>query len=451
MPTSAQVRTVNLWSSLPFIPIGAITFFILIANAVFIGFRCLLPYPINPWEAGIVVDAWRALQGETIYAVGIDHATHMYGPLTTAFLAQAFEFTGPLLQLGRFVSAVSGIAIVVLLAKIFGRGHHLAFGVAAALLLAANSRSGNYFSETRPDMVSLFLALLALIVLYHGLESTRGGPRITFILAGCALLGVATLFKQTAAAFMFVPAFAMLSKFGSLTLRNVVPALTPIAGVLAMFAAMWQFAPGMWHFVVEVPAQYHVSRLRAAWMALELLSTMPLFLIALLHWLFTDAPDTYKRPQARWLIATLICSVPTALLAFAKDGGDTNSLIPAILSMGAFCAWRTPLALALLGDAGRPLPARTAAGLLFGILLFSHAYPVSQARAPGELSQHALKRGLGLTDRALIIEEARLLAGKVVCPDDPTIPLMAKGYAGRTAVFEVRRRILGPSPQWSDR
>ena len=42
-----------------------------------------------------------------------------------------------------------------------------------------------------------------------------------------------------------------------------------------------------------------------------------------------------------------------------------------------------------------------------------------------------------MNERALVIAEARSLPGTVICPDDPTIPLMAKGYAGRTAVFEA--------------
>jgi hypothetical protein len=47
-----------------------------------------------------------------------------------------------------------------------------------ALLLAANSRTGNYFTETRPDMDSIFLATLALIVLHYGTIIARHGETV---------------------------------------------------------------------------------------------------------------------------------------------------------------------------------------------------------------------------------------------------------------------------------
>jgi hypothetical protein len=175
-------------------------------------------------------------------------------------------------------------------------------------------------------------------------------------------------------------------------------------------------------------------------MVVELLTSLPLFLLALLHWLFTDALDTWQLPRVRWLVAALICTVPASIVAFAKDGGAPNSLIPALLSVGAFCAWSVPVAFALLRDGARPLRLRIVAGVIFGFMLFAHVYPV-----PGALSKAGLKGGLGVNERALVIAEARSLPGKVVCPDDPTIPLMAKGYAGRTGVFESDAVYWAPS------
>ena len=48
-----------------------------------------------------------------------------------------------------------------------------------------------------------------------------------------------------------------------------------------------------------------------------------------------------------------------------------------------------------------------------------------------------LLSGQGVNERAQVVAEAKSLRGKVVSPDDPTIALEAKGYAGRTAVFEA--------------
>jgi hypothetical protein len=433
MPISAKKQTsADPWSNLPFIAIGAVAFFIMSANLFFIIYRVRLPYPIDQWEAGIVADAWRMLQGQAIYATGTDHATHMYGPLTTVVLAHAFEFTGPALEVGRLVNTISGIAVVVLLAAIFGGSDRLTFAVSIALLLAANGRTEYYFVQTRPDMVSAFFATLALIVLYHAQEPKGKAPRrVAIIIAGSALLVIAVMFKQTAGAFVFVPALAMLAKPRKFSFRNqFLFATIPIVGLSVTLGAIWYLAPGLWHFLIEVPGQYKYSVLTAGQTGASLLS-LPLFVLASMHWLLTDARDNWQMLRVRWLMAAMICAIVVSLAAVAKDGGVDNSLIPALLAIGAFCAWRTPVAFAFLRDNSRPLSLRIGTGILFGILLFGHAYPNSWP-----LDQTNLKEGYGGDARALVIAEAHELPGKVVCPDDPAIPLMAKGYAGRTAVFE---------------
>jgi hypothetical protein len=433
MLTSAKKQaSAELRSNLPFMPIGAVVFFIVSANLIFIIYRVRLPYPIDQMEAGVVTDAWRMLQGQAIYALGTDRSTHIYGPLITVVLAQAFEFTGPVLEVGRLVNAISGIAAVILLAAIFGRSDRLTFAVSVALLLAANSRTAYFFVETRPDVASSFFAALALVVLYHGQESERKAPhRVAIIMAGSALLVIAVMFKQPAGAFVFVPALAMLAKPGKFSFRNqFLFAAIPIVGLLVTLGTIWHFAPGLWHFIVEVPAEDKISILTSA-EKVTLLLGFPLFVLALMHWLLTDARDTWQLPRVRWLMAAMICAIVVSLAAFARDGAGDNSMIPALLAIGAFCAWRTPVALAFLRDNSRPLPLRIATGILFAILLFEHAYP-----RPWPLGWADLRYGWGGDDRALVIAEVRKLPGKVICPDDPTIPLLAKGYAGRSSIFE---------------
>ncbi len=380
-----------------------------------------------------MTDASRMLHGEAVYAVGANHATHMYGPLVTVLLAEVFRFTGPVLYVGRLASLLSAIAVLSMLAMIFGRGNRWEYVVTVALLLAANTRTSNYFVETRPDLDSLLFAACALIVLYKGLETAKAGPRPALILAGSVLLPIAVLFKQTAAVFMFVPVLSLVAQWGAPSFRKrAFAAVIPIVTVLGTLGVIRLFAPGLWHFMVEVPAQYRVPPFRATRMLVEFLVSLPLFLLALIHWLFTDAQDTWRVARVRWLLAVLICTIPTSIVAFAKEGGAPNSLIPALLGVGAFCAWRAPVAFAALQEAIRPLPLRVVAGVLLGAMLFMQVYP-----SPGVLTSETLKGGHGVRERAQVIAEARMLPGKVVSPDDPTIALMAKGYAGRTAVFEA--------------
>jgi hypothetical protein len=438
--SSVQMPKLNsIWSVLPIVPIGLAILFIVISNATLIGFRLLLPYPVSAWEAGFVTDAWRMLQGDPIYGIGADHATHMYGPLTTVVLALAFEFSGPALELGRLMSLISGSAAIILLAAIFGHKDRLTFAIAVALLLAVEGRTVYYLAETRPDMNSAFITILALIVLFQGLESTKSGPRAALTAAGSGLLMIAVMFKQTAVAFVFVPMLAVLPHYGKSYFRKQLTfAVMPVAAALATMLAVWYLAPRLWHFMVEVPAQYNISIRRMSSMAIELLATVPLFSLALIHWCYTDARNDLRSPRACWLIAATACAIPSSLAAFAKEGGWLNSLIPALLCIGAFCAWRAPVAINLLRDSKYPILLRCGMGFLFSVFMIAHVYPEqSPYGGPGwQLRLEHLEAGWGVPDRSKVIAETRLLRGKVVCPDDPTIPLMAKGYAGRSSIFE---------------
>jgi hypothetical protein len=420
---------------LPFIPIGAAVLFILIANVVSTGFRLLLPYPMSPWEAGIVTDAWRMLHGGAVYAAGTDHATHMYGPLVTVFLAQVFRLTGPTLYAGRLASVISAVAVVVMLVRIFGRVDSLAAITAAALLMGPNGRTLFYYTETRPDMDALLLAALSLLLLYHGLEVPYRKPRIISILAGTALMVAAVLFKQTAAMFMLVPMLSMAlgTQFSP---SRWLAATFPVAGVLASLAAVRLFAPGLWHFMVQVPAQYPVPALTMWSLGLEILQGLPLFVLALTNWLFSDVRDTWRRPQVRWLVAAILCTFPACVAGYSKVGGGRNSLIPALLCMGAFCAWRAPVVFMFLRDPARPLGARIVVGAVFGLLLFEQAMPLHDWKLMFPPFRSTLS-GIGIREYARTIDAARLLSGTVICPDDPFVALKAKGYAGRTGVFEA--------------
>lgn len=444
LSTPATIRTSNALSSvLPIAPICFTVFFIIIANSFFIGFRVFLPYPISLWEAGLVTDAWRMLQGDPIYVygTGVDHATIMYGPLTTLILAFIYYFSGPILAVGRLVSAVSGIGTVLLLATIFCRGERLAFAVGVSLLLAANSRTAYYFTETRPDMAAAFVSILSLILFYYGLKSAKATQRTLLIVAASGVLMSAVMIKQTALAFVFAPMIAVVLQGKTCEFaHNIVSATVPIVAGLVTFGAVWYLNHGLWHYMVEVPAQFHVSIPIIFRIAIEFVMSIPLFALALIHWLYTDARNEWRSPQIRWLIAAAACAIPTCLAAYAKDGGALNSLIMSLLCIGGFCTWRSPRLIEHLRDANRPVFLRVVTGMLVSVFLFAHSYPVT-----GFLSSRSLKDGNGVVDRSKVIEETRSLPGKVVCPDDPTIPLMAKGYAGRTAVFEADEVGWNPS------
>ena len=63
---------------------------LIVINCWSIVYRISLPYTQSPWEAAIVVDAYRAAHGQPVYE-RLDqggHATHMYGPIITQAVAE---------------------------------------------------------------------------------------------------------------------------------------------------------------------------------------------------------------------------------------------------------------------------------------------------------------------------------------------------------------------------
>ena len=434
MPQSAVSRKSH-WAVgapfvLPLLPLGAVAAIIALMNllSIFTGLRS--PDPISPWEGGIVTEAWRMLQGESVYDLAPRHATHMYGPLITVTLAGIFRFTGLTLQAGRVVELISGLVVILLAAKVatsgYGRG---AFILGAVLLLGVNGRSMDYFTETRPDLTAFAFSAIALTVLYRGLE-TEPQPRLSLVMLGSALFIAAALFKQTAAGFTVVPVFAVMGRCtGSQWRKRLLVACTPLAAVILAFAVIWKFAPNIWFYIVSSFMRYPIYRRQIPGIAVELILTVPLFLLAFAHWLATDAAATWKLPRVRWLLAAIMATIPISITAWAKYGGSSNSVIPALLSLGAFCAWRSRAARQLLSQPGRPLPVRTVLGSLLAVAFFLQCYPHSEFLA-------TVKGNPRKYDRTKVIAEVRSMPGKVVCPDDPTIPLFAKGYAGRSAILE---------------
>ena len=240
---------------------------------------------------------------------------------------------------------------------------------------------------------------------------------------------VGAFFKQTAAAFTMIPIVAVFAGDPRRLGRTVLAAF-PMFLVVISFLVMRVSAPVMWHFMVSLFGQYRIAPAKIVTIAVELLVTMPLFWAALIEWLSTDAASSWRSPRARWLIATILCVVPMSCASMAKDGGAPNSLLPALVALGAFCIWRSPVLLEFLRDGRQPSTARFLLSSVVAGVLFLQVFPNLRVLV-------SFRGGHGVAERLKVIEEVRTLPGRVVCPDDPTIPLFAKGYAGRTAVLEA--------------
>ena len=403
---------------------------IVIASVASLVIRATLPYPINVWEAGLLTDAARMAQGLRVYDPAVVHATTMYSPLTTIALSEIYKIFGFGLQAGRWLNVVAAAISLYLILTWFARPRFADISIALAFLLAGHTRAANYFAESRPDMTAIVLILTALLLVFRGLELVRGVAQVAWVAAGSLVLALAVFTKQTALAYAAVPPIAVL--LADRSWRRFALSLLPFVPAIAGLVVTWKYFPGVWRYMIDVPSQYGVPLANLRQQIVELGGVAPLFLLSLIQWLLTDAAADMKRPRIRWLMIFIACACGSGSIAAAKEGVYFNSLIPAFLGMGAFCAWRLPVLLGLLARTDIAWAARSVAAATIAFLLVIFVTPnFDLFRIPGQFI------GLGDANRPLVIAEARELPGKVVSPDDPTLALMAKGYAGRSAVFQA--------------
>jgi hypothetical protein len=197
-------------------------------------------------------------------------------------------------------------------------------------------------------------------------------------------------------------------------------------------------SPVVYHYMVVVPGGYAVNWPRAAKFLWELLLDSPLFLLVFGEWLVAERGSSGRDPRVRWLLAVLAVALPFSVVARAKVGGWSNSLLPALLAMAAFAALRLPKVLARVEGAGTPGWARLAYGGFLASLLLMTTFP--HLTYDNNLLVAASSR-----DREYwrTVAVARGLPGRVVCPEDPTIPLYAKRYAGQNVYGERDARPAG--------
>ena len=118
----------------------------------------------------------------------------------------------------------------------------------------------------------------------------------------------------------------------------------------------------------------------------------------------------------RWLVASGIVFGVVGVLAMAKQGGGSNSLMPACLCFSMLAARHA-----------RRLPV----GVIVGLLV------IQTAAVPKLMAFATTHAGHGDARYADVIALAKSLPGVVRCPEDPTIPLFARGEATRCLDFEL--------------
>ena len=329
--------------------------------------------PRDPWEATEVVEAWRSLRGMPVYDLAPGgHSTHMYGALVPWLQGEIFRWVGPNNVSGRLLSLVSALAVVVLLvATLRGERSVWYFLVAGAVILGANNRSNQYFAENRPDMTAMMFAAAGVLLLGLGQERRRG----LFVALGHS-----------------VPGDRFLLQANGFHLRGRAPGRARPA--LAAAGSVGG-SPGELSFGridrrdrrTQIPQSHRLllhdhrpqgRRLRSARAARcfwDLLIDSPLFLVLLGECIVFDARSLERDPRVRWLFAVFAIAIPFSSIAAGKVGGASNSLLPALLAMTAFCVLRLPRLLGGPRFLRTPLPIRLAQGAFVALLMMMSTFP----------------------------------------------------------------------------
>lgn len=381
------------------------------------------PFPLSPWESAITVDAWRATQGQAFYTdPASGHATHMYGPLATYVAAPLVAAFGPDPRIARVISFIAAGMLCVLLGALLLPSH----GKIVALLVCAASfiqffRVGQWEVDARPDAASLLFSALALLAWYRAGVAERGRVAISWTLAGSLLMVIGIFFKQQAIALAIVPLMVQAIP------RDHPPrwriALIPIIVAALTVAVVRLISPWLLFYMFRVPASYPVPLTDWLIAIMEVIRVNALFLLALIAWAITLRVRASRRETAdAFLLVTIVVAALFGAGLRAKLGGNFNSLLPATLAMTVFAA--------------RVLPSIASRAPVFiaivaPLLLLSDIVGVRRTFDPSMTSRH------GDRQYERVITRVKTLEGTVVSPDDPTIALRAKRYAGRSGECEM--------------
>ena len=369
--------------------------------------------PINPWEPAIAMEAMRLDAGLPVYESG--HATHMYGPLLTVALAGIFRGTGLNLLAARIVFSIFALGLAAFLATILCRGKS-SWLPAFLLFLGISFRTNLVFLSAQPDCIAILCAVAGL---YLWVTREKSAWRFAFSLA---LFIGAMLFKQTSAAFALIPVVHAL--LWRRNLSGVVTSLIPTTSILAALAAIYFLAPQMFFAAVTVPAAIKVYPERALITTVYLLSTFPIFLVALLSILRANIDA-----RERWILSALVVLIPVSIWTISKSGGSYNSLLPAYLAMTALFVVRLEAMANWLRSLSNSRMFSAASAIAVVILL---SFFIQFDRDIALLYAHHGDEKYGEA-----VAEVRRLGHGAISPQDPTIAWRANKYFGRSLFFEL--------------
>ncbi len=399
------------------------------------GFNLVRPVladsPRNPWEAIRVLEGWRSVHGMPVYELNPDgHSTHIYGALAPWVQGELFRWLGPNNVSGRFLTLIAALTTVSLL-TVTMRGDRSTWYLflAWALIPGTNHRAAQYFAENRPDLLALMFTTVAMLLMAYAQEKRR--VLLMVLGTGCLVLGF--FLKQTASVYAAVPVVALILRGKRPSRSEVLFAVFPIAIIAGTILGCCILNPTVYYYMVQIPRGFAISWPRAVRLGWEFLIDSPSFLVLLGEWFVSRERVSSGAPRVLWLFSVLAIAIPFGAVSHAMVGGWFNCFLPALMAMTAFCVLRLPVLLRLLEDRASPLRYRLIFGSFLAVLTLMTTFPrmtryVIEPTSPYDGGY-----------RRVIALAARLL-GTVICPEDPTIPLYAKGRAGQNVYGEKDAR-----------
>jgi hypothetical protein len=433
---STNTAVISCLNQLPTSIVVLASLIVILASVMKIGTAVRMRHPIDMWEAATVAVAARVAAGEPMYAEmhkpsGIEPG--LYSPLQSLTLAAVFKATGPSLLPGRVINVLAGMAFIPLFLRALGicrNGWSILFGI--AFLLALDEQLTGLWALPRADAVPLLCAIVFVSAAYRACSenSFRWAA-----LAHVALL-IGFFWKQTILAVAPAPFLAAAISRTAPKRMMATFLVGPLVCVVVAVGLIRGFSPNMYEAMFETPAGFAIRPRMAALFAYATLLAAPLQWLTIGWIASSDGLPVRDKTKFTWAVASAASAIPLNFLALAKVGGGPNSLAYVVYGSGAAVLCCVPSFHQFLSSPTAGLAKRHLLGVSLAITLGLTWMTILDT--PRRVQLH---RSYGDAGRPKVIAIAKSLPGKVVSPQDPTIALEAKGYAGIGSVNEWDRRL----------
>jgi hypothetical protein len=202
--------------------------------------------------------------------------------------------------------------------------------------------------------------------------------------------------------------------------------VAPPATIIALIAAVSVIAPWVHYHMITAVSAWPMRFDVLVFSPLRFLAFYTLLPVALGIMILIRPGITFRDPKMRWLLAASICASLGGLLTYSKAGGNLTAFMPALIplivlsTLGLAAAWKTVSA--SLISPGR---AWMFACLIALMMMVDGVETTREA-------MHLFVEGLGDGHYPQVVEYVSKLKGRVICPDDPTIPIAALEQPGRS-------------------